>query len=304
MGAELIAVLPPFNLVGLRSHKKTLLTNIAFATVTVLGAWFLIWLTGSVEQWAVTAFGVWVTFTWAQSLKIRDPATHKMMFGSKAFVYTMLAFPLMAFIGYGGGFWIPPLLLRMHDVTATELGLFIGLSAALGGFVGITLGGMLADKLKTIFPSGRLVLGYIVIFGKIPLLLVLLYTDSLVTVYILNFFLTAFSACGGGVPPSTAADLVMPRMRAVAGAYFILMNTFIGLALGPYVIGQFSDFFYAGGMSEAEALRTAIAVGASTLLLALVFLVLAQKHLPKDEAERLDRARELGEPVDEALLAK
>ena len=46
----------------------------------------------------------------------------------------------------------------------------------------------------------------------------------------------------GRVPPSTASDLVMPRMRAVAGL-FILLNTFIGLALGPYVMGELSVSF-------------------------------------------------------------
>lgn len=302
LGQELLAVVPPFNLVGLRHHPKVLRANLMYAAVFAVVAWGLIALTGSVAQWITTGFGVWVTVTWAQSLKIRDPATYAMMFGSKAFIFTMLAFPIMAFIGYGGGFWIPPLLLRVHEVGAAEVGLFIGLTAATGGFTGITLGGMLADKLKTIFPSGRIVLGYIVIAGKVPLLLWLLYTDSLVTAYILNFFLTAFSACAGGVPPSTAADLVMPRMRAVAGAFFILLNTFIGLALGPYAIGEISDVLNAGGLNDAEALRSAIALAIFSLVPALVFLVLAQKHLAKDDASRLARAKALGEEFDEADL--
>ena len=299
LGQELMAVVPPFNLVGLREHPRVLRKNLLLAGLFALSAWGLIVLTGSVAQWVTTAFGVWVTVTWTQSLKIRDPATHQMMFGSKAFIYTMLAFPTMAFIGYGAGFWVPPLLLRVYDVGAAEVGMYIGIGAAAGGFCGITLGGMLADKLKQIIPSGRLILGYIVVFGKVPLLLWLLYTDSLVTVYIINFFLTAFSACGGGVPPSTASDLVMPRMRAVAGAFYILLNTFIGLALGPYVIGQISDMFYASGMDYAGALRAAIAVAILSLLPALYFLVMAQRHLPSDEARRLERAKELGEPVDE-----
>lgn len=300
LGSELIAVLPPFNLYGLRHHPRVLGFNLLCALAFAVGAWLLILATGSVAQWITTGFGVWVTLTWAQSLKIRDPATYHMMFGSKAFIYTMLAFPILAFVGYGSGFWIPPLLLRIHDVGATEVGLYLGLGAAVGGFLGITAGGIFADRLKQVFPSGRLVLGYVVVFGKIPLLLMLLYTDSIVTAYWVNFALTAFSACAGGVPPSTASDLVMPRMRAVAGAYYILMNTFIGLALGPYVMGELSDMFLAGGMNDAEALRTAIAVSMVTLIPAVLFLVLAQKHLPKEEASRLQRARDLGEEVEVA----
>ena len=202
-------------------------------------------------------------------------------------------------MGYGAGFWIAPLLLRIHEVGAAEVGLYLGLGAAMGGFIGITAGGFLADYLKRQFPSGRLVLGYIVVVGSTPLLFILLTTDSLVTAYWVNFLLTAFSACGGGVPPSTAADLVMPRMRATAGAYYILVNTFLGLALGPYFMGQFSDMFFATGMNDADSLRWAMGVSMFTFIPALFFFYLAQKHLPAEEASRLERARKLGEKLDD-----
>jgi MFS family permease len=91
---------------------------------------------------------------------------------------------------------------------------------------------------------------------------------------------------------------VMPRMRATAGAYFILVNTFLGLALGPYFIGQFSDMFFATGMSDSESLRWAIGVSMFTFVPALIFFYLAQKHLPAEEASRLQRAHDLGEKVN------
>jgi MFS family permease len=128
--------------------------------------------------------------------------------------------------------------------------------------------------------------------------MLLLYSNDLTTAYWLNFGLTIMSSCAGGVPPSTAADLVMPRMRAVAGAYYILVNTFIGLALGPYFMGLISDAFHAGGLNEAESLRNSITVCTLTLIPALIFMYLAQRHLPKDEASRLERAASLGEPVN------
>jgi MFS family permease len=295
---ELTAIIPPLNLLAVKDTPGGLKNNAIGFVLIVLSAWLLIELTGSVAQWATTGFGVYVTFSWIQSLKIRDPATYAMMFQSKAFVYTLLGFPITAFVGYGAGFWIAPLLLRLHDVGAAEVGLYLGLGAASGGFIGITAGGFLADFLKKKFPSGRIVLGYIVVAGSIPTLIVLLTTDSLVTAYWVNFLLTAFSACGGGVAPSTAADLVMPRMRATAGAYFILVNTFLGLALGPYFIGQFSDMFFATGMSDSESLRWAIGVSMFTFVPALIFFYLAQKHLPAEEASRLQRAHDLGEKVN------
>ena len=301
LGQELMAVLPPLNLAGLARHPRVLRTNLTAAGVIALGAWLLVLATGSGAQWVTTGVGVYVTFSWTQSLKIRDPATFAMMFGAKSFVYTMLAFPMTAFVGYGAGFWIPPLLLRVHHVSTADVGLYLGLGAAAGGFIGITLGGILADHLKQRFASGRLVVGFISIIATVPLLLLLLYAQSLTAAFWLNFLLTIASSCGGGVPPSTAADLVMPRMRAVAGAYYILMNTFIGLALGPYAMGKLSDLFQTGGMTSADALRTAIAVSMLTLIAALVFMVLAYRHLPRDEASRIDRARAMGEPLGEPL---
>lgn len=298
LGREMSSVIPPFNLLGLLGHPGVLRNNFIAAALLAAFAWLLITLTGSVAQWVASGIGIYITISWVQSLKIRDPATFEMMFKSKALIYTLLAFPMTAFMGYGAGFWIPPLLLRVHEVSAAEVGLYLGLGAAGGGFVGITLGGIFADYLKRKFPSGRIVLGYFVVFGTIPLLLWLLYTPSLQTAFIVNFFLTAFSACAGGVPPSTAADLVMPRMRAVAGAYYILVNTFLGLALGPYFMGELSDMFYNQGMSDADALRQAIAWSMLTFIPTLFFLYMAQRHLPKDEASRLSRAQALGEQVD------
>ena len=41
----------------------------------------------------------------------------------------------------GGGYWTPALLMRLHGASASEVGLYIGLGAAIGGLVGTTTGG-------------------------------------------------------------------------------------------------------------------------------------------------------------------
>ena len=265
----------------------------------LLVSWGLVILTDNVPQWLALGVGVYVVFSWAQSLKARDPATYHMIFKSKAMVYTMIAFPSISFVTYGVGFWTAPLLLRVHDVTATEVGMYIGLGSAVGGLLGVTFGGILGDWLKQKHPAGRLLVGLVAVVGTAPLVMWMIYTESLMMAFFLNFAHHLFSACWPGIPPSTATDLVMPRMRAVAGAYYILINTMIGLAMGPYVMGQLSDVYAAGGMESAEALRSAIMTSMSIFALTLVFLFLAWKNLPKDESTRLERAREHGEDVGE-----
>ncbi len=298
LGTEMAAVIPPFNIVAIVRTGASLRFNLIALVGIAIVAVLLITLTGSVAQWVATGIGVYVTISWAQSLKSRDPATFGMIFGTKAMIYTMIAFPTIAFVAYGVGFWTAPYLMRAHGATATEVGIWLGLGGAAGGFLGVTIGGIAADWLKTKYPSGRLVLGYVAIAGMVPTILALIYAESLYVAFWINFFATLVGACWPGVPPSTANDLVMPRMRAVAGAYYILVNTFIGLALGPYVIGQISDVFVANGSGSAEALRNAMACSMLIFVVSIFCLIMAQRHLPKDESSRLDRARAMGESLD------
>jgi MFS family permease len=297
LATELGAMLPIANLFGIVRTGGSLSLNLGAAVTTAAIAWLLIELTGSTAQWIALGIGAYVTFSWAQSLARRDPATFAMIFRSKAMVYTMLAFPTISFITYGVGFWTAPLLLRLHDTSAGDVGMYIGLGNAVGGLIGVTLGGAVADWLKTRHPSGRLAIGYFAVFGTAPLVLWMIYTDSLWLAFALNFAYHIPSASWPGIPPSTAADLVMPRMRAVAGASYILVNTFVGLALGPYVMGEISDLYAATGMDSAEALRSAIKSSLLIFAATLVLLTLAWRHLSVDQASRLARARALGEPV-------
>ncbi len=300
LATEMLAMLPLLNLPALKRDGASLGRNALAAALIALAAVGLIVLTDNVPQWVAIGIGVYVVFSWAQSLAARDPATFAMIFKSKGMVFTMIAFPTIAFVTYGVGFWTAPLLLRLHDTTPTEVGLYIGLGAAIGGWLGVTLGGILGDRLKRRHPAGRLIIGYIAVAGTTPLVLWMIYTDSLMLAFALNMIHHLFSAAWPGIPPSTAADLVLPRMRAVAGAYYILMTTFVGLALGPYFMGQLSDGFMAAGMEDAAALQTAIAASLGVFVITLICLTLAWRYLPGDQANRLDRARALGESVSQA----
>ncbi|MEM7016562.1 MAG: MFS transporter [Pseudomonadota bacterium] len=296
---ELMSMLPIFNLIGLKQAGGSLTVNGIAAVAIATSSAVLIFLTGSVAQWITIGIGVYVSFSWAQSLASRDPATFAMIFKSKGMIFTMIAFPSISFVTYGVGFWTAPLLLRLHDTTPGEVGMYIGLGSAIGGLLGVTIGGALSDQFKQRHPAGRLIIGYIAVFGTAPLVLWMIYTESLMMAFFLNFAHHLFSACWPGIPPSTAADLVMPRMRAVAGAYYILVNTFIGLALGPYFMGLLSDGFAAGGMESAESLQAAIACSMLMFIVTLACLTLAWRNLPKDEASRLERAQSYGEKIEQ-----
>ena len=299
LGTELAAMLPIINLFGLKKLGASLPKNLLAGGVIALVAYALVLVTGNIPQWVAIGLGVYVTVSWVQALRARDPATYAMMFKSKGLIYTLVAFPSIAFVTYGIGYWTAPLMLRLHDTNAAEVGMYIGLGAAVGGLIGVTLGGVIGDWAKTKHPAGRLIVGYLAIFGTAPLVYWMVYTESLMWAFALNFFHHLFSAAWPGIPPSTASDLVMPRMRAVASAYYILVNTMVGLAMGPYFIGQLSDMFSADGMDSASSLQLAMTSAMGIFVITFVLLTLAWRHLPGDEASRLDRARALGERVEQ-----
>ena len=119
----------------------------------------------------------------------------------------------------------------------------------------------------------------------------MLSTDSVVTAYVVNFPLSVGAAMWIGAGASTVQDLVLPRMRAVASAFYILMLTFVGLALGPYTVGQLSDQL--GDLPQAMRLAM-LANGVGC-----VFLALAMRHLSRDESSVVARARAAGESLDD-----
>ena len=84
-------------------------------------------------------------------------------------------------------------------------------------------------------------------------------------------------------------------MRASSFAFYILLITFIGLALGPYTIGQASDRLAEQGADGGEALRQGAALRPDSLRRERGALVFASRHIGRDEASRVERARAAGE---------
>jgi hypothetical protein len=131
----------------------------------------------------------------------------------------------------------------------------------------------------------------------VPFALGFLYTDNIAMAYIYSFLFSVISPAWVGCAASTVNDLVMPRMRATASAFYLLMNTFVGLALGPFLIGQFSDIYYRAGVDSAVALQSAMTWGLGAFALSVAALLLACRYLAADETSRLERAAAFGEPV-------
>jgi len=295
---ELKGLLPGFSLVTLAREETgagVIGVNLKGLAVITAVAGALIAAVGTPLQWIALGAGIYAAFSWAQGLALRDPPSFQLIYRSRAMVYSAIGFSLLAFTGYGVGAFAPAFFMRFHEASASEVGTVVGLTAAVAGWIGVTAGGLLADALKLRTRNARLHVGLIAATVPVPLALWMLATESTLLAYVLNFPLTVAGSMWVGAAAATVQDLVLPRMRAVASANYILCVTFIGLALGPYTIGRMSDWF--------DNLRAAMMLAFAVNAVAVGFLLAALRHLARDEDSRFDRARLAGEPTEAVAQA-
>jgi MFS family permease len=110
----------------------------------------------------------------------------------------------------------------------------------------------------------------------------MLFTESNTLAYAMHFLVSIGASMWIGPGASTLQDLVAPRVRSVAAAAYLLVVTFIGLALGPYTIGRLSVAL--GDLRMAMLLSMAVSV------VAVAFLLAAARRLPEDERRAARRS--------------
>jgi MFS family permease len=287
---ELRAVVPPFTLWHLAREgagSRAIALNLGMALALAAFSYLMVRATGDAPQWIALPIGMYAALSWASTLGLRDRPCAALIFHTPTLRHLGLGLALLAFTGYGLGGWAPVYFRRVLGQPAGEVGNYVGLTAAAAGVLGVTMGGLLADRLRGSRPEGRLYVALVSAVCIIPLAWWLLSTPDVTTAYALNFPVSMFASMWIGVGASTVQDLVLPRMRSVASAFYILVITFVGFALGPYCIGALSDAL--GDLGRA--MRLSLLVN----LAAMAFLWRALYTLPRDESTLLERARAAGE---------
>ena len=297
--SDLSMIVPPFTLWGAwQRGPAALAINLSTAAGVALFAWWMIGLTGNFPQWSAVGFGYYAVFSWASTLRAKDPATFRLIWGTPAFICTTLGYGLVALTAYALAFWSAPYAETVLKLPKAELAFILGSSGALSGFVGVIIGGRVADALRATNPGGRIL---VIIFGVVaPVIPIWIgfTTENSTLFYIMQFLAGMFGATALGAAAATTQDLVLPRMRGTATAAFFLGTTLVGLSFGPYMVGQISDL--AGTMVDGKLvgdLRTGILSLIGVAPIALALLIAAYRMLPTAEATIVERARAAGEPV-------
>jgi MFS family permease len=285
---ELAAILPPFTLWSVARIPGGLRMNVLLLGLAAVFAGSLARVTGDTAQWVGFGVGAYAIASWFQVLAATDRPTFVLILGSRAPVLALLGFGGIGFIVYSLTFWVPPYTMRTFGVAPHVAGLALGVPSGFAAGVGCVAGGYLSDAWKRRDPRGRLFVCASAMLAVAPLTVVMVTTHDVWTVYALFPLQSALVYTYLGSGAAAIQDCVLPRMRGVAGAIYLLSLSILGLALGPYTTGKVAAL--------TGSLRLGILSMLAVIPPTLVLLWLAAQGLGEAEASRVERARAAGEP--------
>jgi MFS family permease len=212
-----------------------------------------------------------------------------------SFRHMCLAAGLHSVVWYAGSQLNAVFFIRSHGMSSGEAGTWLAFFAGVGA-AGTLLGGLLSDKLSARTGDRR---WYMWVPGIATLVMVpfqfFAYLSNDLDLVIPSFFIMiSLASMFFGPSFAVSQTLATLRSRAVATSVLLLVQTFVGLGLGPLVAGALSDVFkpHVGEDSFRYGLCL---VGLVNLWAAFHYFVGARSIRENSEnTERLNRAALLG----------
>ena len=160
----------------------------------------------------------------------------------RSFRHLTLAAGLHSIVIYSASTWNASFLVRAHHLGTGEAGSWLALLQGIG-ILGTLAGGLLSDTLSRRSGDPRWYMwvpGIATIVG-LPFQLIGYQASALWLVLACFAVATIMGASFFGPSYSVTQSLAPPRMRAVAAAVLLFMQTMVGLGLGPWTVGIISD---------------------------------------------------------------
>lgn len=212
---------------------------------------------------------------------LREVLRH--LFGLRAYRQIGAASALYSVASLGFMFWVPVFMERVHEMSRTEIGLWLGPIAGIAGAAGNLLGGWLGDRgvqrderwlAWTAALGGLGAMPFLVLFLLVPdpRLALLCYVPA-------SLLVSMWTA------PTYAAvqGLASLRMRATASAVLLFLINLIGLGIGPQIVGLLSDWLEPRWANES--IRYALLLVALCKIWGSLHSFLAARHLRAELAQ-------------------
>ncbi len=197
-------------------------------------------------------------------------ALGRRLVGNPAFTLMMLGMGLGTLSGVSFGFWGPALFTRVYEVPAAEASRIFGLYFGGSGLVGMLVFGALATRLSGRGLDWPLRLTSVALMSASISILLVVWSSS---IEMAKLIAISAGLLGGGWSIGVMASLqyLLPdRVRATGTALFIMVTTFLGFVLGPWLTGLFSELLGNAASSLQWSLTIVIPTGMIGAVLAWI----------------------------------
>jgi len=198
-----------------------------------------------------------------------------------------LGLSVMTIIGNAYVFWLPSVFIRTHGWTVGEVSFWYGLILGLGGPIGVTLAGVIGDRLyKRGIKDGHM---RAALYGTLILVPVAI-AVPLIPNANLAMALMVLHSIGSGMPTAagpTALMMIAPnQMRGAITAVYWFVISALGLGLGPLAVALTTDKVFGDPAAVGLALASVCAVAGVLVSWVLVYN-LRHYRASVEETERM-----------------
>ncbi len=163
------------------------------------------------------------------------------LFSTPSYVLSLATVGLGGLGGYGMLNWGPTFMVRIHHMSAAQVGTWIGAAIAGSLFLGIMSSSMIAD-----WAARKDMRAYPWIAAIGPLVAIppglWFVSEHDWRFAVAAYFLMTFAQCSHNTLSYVIGQTVSPvRMRAVSSVIMGLVTTLVGIGIGPFAIGVLND---------------------------------------------------------------
>lgn len=209
-------------------------------------------------------------------------ATLQYLWKRRAYVWLTLAATLHVFAGFGASTWNATFLRRIHGLSATEAGFWLGVVSGTASFLGGLAAGWMADHFGRRDARWYMWVPIIGSLVAMPFSYGFLLLPTVTTAVLCVIPSSFFGNSHAGVTFAMAQGIARPRMRALSAAIVLFVINIGGLGAGPTILGMLSDFLVP--RFGDESIRYALMIIFLPHLLACLCNWLAARTLREDLA--------------------